>query len=239
MKKLLIFILYLSTISFTEGNEDFKTIKGSVKEIETGKPITDAMIFLHVLDKQITTMTTTDQEGNFIFENISGKFGKITVNRIGYDGAEYGPMRLAKKTPKFKFELTPIPFSTDEVVITEEHVPPNLVRNGFYKRKDFGMGKYLDAAEIKKNHIHKFSQLLYRFPNFRMNHESGAVSSISLNGSPLIYLDGILVDNKQDIRNLINVESIAGIEVYRSTASAPIRYSSFGSSNGIILIWSK
>ena len=243
MRHFIITLICFTVLSFAAGTEDLKNFKGTVKEIQTGKPISNAMVFLHVLDQEFTTMTTTDENGNFIFERVPGKFGKITVNRMGYDGAEYGPLRMAKKLPKFKFELTPIPLSTEEVIISESHVPPTLVRNGFYERKEMRTGVFYDVTDFDRSNTNSFTQLVYRIPYLHINNQTGKIyttrSSSLKGGQPHIYLDGIRIHQDIDLRDIIDINAVAGIEVYKGSATVPMRYSSFGSNNGVVLVWTK
>ena len=253
MKKLFIIFLCLITLMFSARSEDLKKIKGSVKEIQTGKPVENALVFLHTLDLKTTTMTTTDSTGNFSFKNISGKFVKISVTRMGYDEAEYGPIKLKKKNPHFKFELTPIPYATEEVVVEEKKLSPTLVRNGFYKRKMTATGKFYDQKYLEETNVKTFTQFMRRVPHFKIDSESGIIkrkrlTGINTDGKPLIFIDGIMInlENKNgqetlhtDLRNVINMDDVAGIEIYRSVASVPAQYTRFGSGNGVILIWTK
>ncbi|MFA8342756.1 MAG: hypothetical protein ACEPO8_07250 [Rhodothermaceae bacterium] len=227
-----------------------KQVGGKVIEIETNKPIEGCIVLLSELDKEITSLAITDSSGNFFFDNISGKFVQISIEKITYDGAILGPIRLKKNTPtKLKVILTPVPHYTDDVIVTSEKDKKILQTAGFYERKQNGNGQFLTLNDFKKYEITSIRQLILNFTQLAIN-QNGQVfnryARVGINGTSTvtIIVDGIRYDQGCDtsplpIEAIVSIDSVIGIEFYKNSAEIPSQYSQFNTAAGVLLIWTK
>lgn len=232
-------------------------IAGKILEIDTKKPIEKCMVFLYNATEHITEMCLTDNEGKYSFENITTNIYQITVKHISYDGAQYGPFKYSEKFKKINFELTPIPFQTEDVVVSAEKIDRRLKECGFLERKAEGNGNFLSAKDIEKNELDTWRKIIPQFPMLQLkksgNFASKRISTSLMRGNDAIsiFVDGFLtetlglgsgtnnIDSATLFNALVDVESIAGIEFYSRPTAAPLQYQKLNSTNGILLIWTK
>lgn len=238
-----------------------KRVEGKVVEIETNKPIENCIVFLYELDEKITQMAVTDSTGYFLFNEISAKFVKVSVEKITYDGAIIGPMRLKKNKPvKLKVVLTPIPHYTDEVVVATARDRKDLQETGFYNRKMKGLGKFISFEDIKKKRFHSIWQIIQDFPQLGLDgqnliYNKRARTGLKGTSAVTIYIDGIIheqlipvpssgSEKKESfltvsLDQVLNLEQVSGVEFYSGSAEIPIQYSKFNTAAGVLLIWTK
>lgn len=243
------------------------SVEGRVLEIETQKPIEDCIILLAELKEQITYLTTTDSAGRFSFQNIMDKFVEISVNKMTYDGARVGPIRLKKgKKNKFKIILTPVPHYTDEVLVESKADVQALKTAGFYQRKTKGLGQFVTIDDIKEKRFYSLRQLISLFPKLGVSQKNlifNKKAQIGLNGNAnvSIFIDGVyfnqIIKNSsikprfgrrgsagsdaiiQSLDAILNLEDISGAEFYDGSAEIPVQYSKFNSGAGVLLIWTR
>jgi hypothetical protein len=143
--------------------------------------------------------------------------------------------------------LTPEPLALDTVVATAERFVLRLHHNGFYKRRQQGLGKFLDRQDVARAERMGGSlcPLFYRIPGFSVAPSSVGVRCVvqsrrgpdSLGSGacqPAVYIDGMPAD--MDQLAMLPPEHVEAIEAYAGAAEAPAEYG--GSSGcGVIVIW--
>lgn len=242
MRKYFLLLLLTSFLITAQESNHQKGVKGKISEIETGKPVSNCMVFLHELDKKTTTLFTTDSTGNYTFDEIEGKFVILEVQHQNYDGAEYGPLRLKNNTLKINFDLTPVETINEDQNAETAEIQKILEKAGFNERKESGGGEFLTASEIKNYDFNSWQQAVQIIPNLQFSSYGYLTTrkistSISGGGPVLVYVDGTLINSS--IEGVVDINSVAGIEFYSRHSSAPIQYQKMNSTNGILLVWSK
>lgn len=249
MKNLFLFLIVICNFCFST---EIKSINGRVTEIATGKPLEDCMVFIYELDTKSTSMHVTDSSGTFNFKNLTGSFALLTVQKMGYDGAEFGPIKISnRKIPEIRFELTQMPHLLENVVVSAKRIYEKLESNGFYFRKEMGFGKFLTYEEIKKRDLNNMSSIINAVPGLYIT--ANKVLSSRYNGSTFrnspiaVYLDGMLMDNMIDgntplkfaLDGFVNPEEIIGVEFYRRGIGISMRYSSMRTAGPVLFIWTR
>lgn len=225
-------------------------IAGYVTDTATHQPIAGAQLTV-----QGTTLgALTDASGHFRLSGAQGATVKLIARRIGY-ASETKSVTVGDTTVQFALE--PRATSLDEVVVT-------ATAGASTKREIGNSVTTIDAARIQQiAPVQSFQDLLNgRAPNVDVIEGSGQVgtgaklrvrgiSSFDLTQTPLIYVDGVRLDNDQATGpqnqsfgsssisrwNDIDPEEIAKVEVIRGPSAATL----YGTeaSNGVIQIVTK
>ena len=225
-------------------------IAGTVTDKANNQPIAGAQIFV-----QGTTLgAVTDINGHFRLRGATGTSATVIARRIGY-ASQTKTVTIGDTTVAFVLE--PRATSLDEVVVT-------ATAGAATKREIGNAVTTIDATRIQEvAPIQSFQELLNgRAPNVDVIEGSGQVgtgakirvrgiSSFDLTQTPLIYVDGVRMDNDQATGpvnqsfgsssisrwNDIDPEEIAKVEVIRGPSAATL----YGTeaSNGVIQIVTK
>ena len=227
------------------------TVAGTVVDAKSGLPLPDVIV--HALGTDLRA--TTGVRGEFRIVGPSGPSVRIEARRIGYqlvtvDAAVGGrPVRI---------EMTESAIKLDQVVITG---------TGAADQQKRSLGNAIGELSIANTLAQsgppaKIQNLLSAVPGVRVMLASGSIGSggttrirgsgsLSLSNEPLIYVDGIRVNNQAATTSLgfsgaqespsrindINPEEIESIEVLKGPSAATI----YGTeaSNGVMQIITK
>ena len=227
------------------------TIAGSVVNEKNGAPISDAQLVV----EGRTIGTTTDAAGRFRLAGLTGTGEvQLTVRRIGFQpktvGATIGAANVRIALAERAMELTSV-VVTGTAGVAEKRAIGNAVTT-------------VNAADVVATQpVNSFQELLNgRASGVSITASSGQVgtgsrirvrgaSSLSLSNDPLIYVDGVRVDNTQASGpanqafgsasisrwNDFSPDDIESIEVIKGPAAATL----YGTeaSNGVIQIITK
>ncbi len=222
-------------------------VRGIVTDKKTGEPLAGVNVYV----KGQPYGTATDEDGYFFFDipEMKGEF-TLVFEYVGYKTVE---MKVSPQQDlsNLKIELSEDVFRSEEVVVT------GIASETSKARAEVTVSR-VDAVELTSRNIYQnVSQLLTaKVPGVYVKPSSGNVgsgfrfnvrSSTSLNGNeqPVIYVDGVRVDNSQvsgyyvggqgiSILANLNPEDIEKIEVLKGPAGAAM-YGTDGA-NGVILI---
>jgi TonB-linked SusC/RagA family outer membrane protein len=189
-------LLLLASAVFAGSVSAQGNVAGTVTDAATQQPI--AGVQVTVENTTLGTVTTSD--GHFRINDVPSGQLTIVARRIGYASqsrtATAGDTTLA-------FALTPQALNLDQVVVTG-------TAGGQQKRAIGNAVTQIDAAEVTKYApVTNFQDLLQgRAPNVDIMPGSGQVgtgsrirvrgtSSLGLAQTPLIYVDGVRMDNAQ------------------------------------------
>lgn len=227
-------------------------IRGVVVEDSTFRPISD--VKLELLANDATVRATS-------FSAATGWF-ELSV-------AGGGPFLLRASHPAYTtIDTMAVAFTGEEVItvvlrLSGGPIPlePLLVKvaprdrlSGYRERVNRGaFGHFITRADIDKRGGYSLSHIMRFTPEVRIERvrdgpfTSDGVFMRSFGDLcvPAVYLDGVPVPTGRvfDINDLLNLEEVEGIEVYRSSLSAPMefRLPAFGAdmSCGVIAVWSR
>lgn len=145
----------IAFIPFLNACSDLGKAKGTIIDVITHKPVSDAQIVattssdLESEQKHLRYTTTTDRDGNFVIKGIKGKYYSITVTKNGYTNAQLNvsiPEESAKLIKK-PISICPLPpgeglfVYTDHFVKIEKAKPYSVFNNNglnyaYYKSED-------------------------------------------------------------------------------------------------------
>lgn len=226
------------------------TVSGEVVEATSGRPLTGAQVF--VPGTSIGGITNND--GRFLLLNVPVGEMEVRVQMIGYGTAAQTARVAGGEATTLSFELTESAISLDEIVVTG-------TAGATEKRKIGNTISTINVAEmVRTQPITSFDELLKgRAPGVNVLPTSGQVGtgsfirirglvSVSQNNTPLVYVDGVRIDNSKDsgagvggqgLSRLVdlNPANIARVEVIKGAAATTL-YGTEASA-GVIQIFTK
>jgi TonB-linked SusC/RagA family outer membrane protein len=228
------------------------TVTGQVTDAETLQPLSE----VHVSVADAETGVLTDEEGRYRLQVAAGEV-RIRASRIGYRTRTRTVTVSAGETTTLDINLQTSAIALDEIVVTG-------TAGGQQKRSLGNTVSEIDAAEVvaRGGGSDVGNILKARSPGVTVSPATGqvgsgpkirirGVSTFSLNDHPLVYVDGVRVDNAsskgisvqafgssiQSSLNDLNPQDIESIEVIKGPAAATL----YGTeaSNGVVQIITK
>ncbi|MGE0554747.1 MAG: SusC/RagA family TonB-linked outer membrane protein [Gemmatimonadales bacterium] len=245
--------LGLALVSFAApvaANAQSGTVSGTVVDSKSGRPLADARVAV----EGSAATARTGVRGDFRLANLSGTTVRIFVTRIGYQAQT---VTASVGATDVEIKLVEQVVKLDELVVTGTA--------GEQTKRSLGNavgGIDVASTLAVAGPPAKIQDLLsVNVPGVRVIRASGAIGtggttrirgsgSLSLSNEPLVYVDGIRVDNSSAVNsyafqaqeapsriNDLNPEDIESIEVLKGPSAATI----YGTeaSNGVINIITK
>jgi TonB-dependent SusC/RagA subfamily outer membrane receptor len=231
--------------------QDMGSIAGSVVDIKSGKPLAGANVYA----KGALIGASTDADGFFLIKNVPMGDYILVAEYIGYYNSEKALIISSNEQAKVSFELSVSILELDAIVVTG-------TGTGVRKKELTTSISTISAAQIEAAPVESIDQLLQgRISGGQISTNSGmpgtgsrvrlrGITSANSSQTPVIYLDGIRLDNNDNFRleqgtggvaqnslSDILVSDIERVEVIKGGAAATL----YGSeaANGIIQIFTK
>ena len=226
------------------------SVGGTVVDAVSRRPISGAQVFI----KGTSSGTSTGETGRFTIANVQPGARVVGIRQLGYAAQEKAVTIVAGQRATVDFELGTQAISLSAVVVTGTATATEV-------RKIGNSVASLNVSELaEKAPILGVDQLIKgRTPGVIMNIGQSTVGtpgqikirgtkSVSLPSDPVIYVDGVKINNTDDrpifiggqgINRLadINPAEIDRVEIVRGAAAATL-YGTQGS-NGVIQIFTK
>jgi len=212
------------------------TVTGTVTDARTLQPIGSAQVFNSALNIGVLTR----EDGRYVLVNVPVGTHTFEVQRIGFRGSSATVTVGSGETVTLNFEMSEDALALDAVVVTG-------TPGGTRQRALGNVVGRVDAAEIAAvAPVQTMQDLLgSREPGLSFSRSSGnvgtgsqirirGVSSLSMNSQPLIYVDGVRVDNQgaagpaiRDGRQVSKLDDfspdqIESIEIIKGPAAATL-----------------
>jgi hypothetical protein len=209
------------------------TLTGTVRA-PSGEPVQGAEV--HVRDAQPTAFS--DDSGRYVLENLPTGTQVLLVRRLGYDIAEV-PVELRGTRDASRDVTLTRSVTLDTMRVMAERFP---LREFEYNRKTQLNGHFLTLADIQRLKPKRTSDLIVGMGGYVMqgrgrnakflmsaqNHPPGTVGCLGAN----VVIHGVEGQSLEDVQP----NQIAGIELYRDAASAPLNYAGKADC-GLIVVW--
>lgn len=233
------------------------TVRGVVFEAGSLRPLGSAQVQVVAVDGAAPPepiFALTDGEGVFVLETVPAGAVEVRASYLNHSARIVTVAVSATNATEALLELPPTVFDLDEIVVTGTA--------GAFAKKQLGNTiATVDAAELEDAPITNLSELLQaREPSVVGLTSDGATgsgmririrgsNSLSMSNEPVVYVDGIRVDNSGDMGDNgrhgtttsrlddINWEAVDRVEVLKGAAAATL-YGSEASS-GVIQIFTK
>jgi hypothetical protein len=245
------FTLVTDDAPLPEVNPSAKVLRGRVVD-DSGTPLSYANVQLNFGQRVLA-----DDSGRFQLPHLSGS-ATLLVRRIGFEPTDL--QLTSMPDTAVRIVMKPIAVPLKGVVVTGASSFRSLDTYGFYRRmkdaeRGIARGYFITPEDIDKRKPTWITQMVQDLPSIRVCRR---VSIICLDGDPkgavilgpegclmTVYLDNIRVIGSRTRRaedpiNLLALPtSVAGIEVYPRSVSAPPQYLSMNGTCGVVLIWTK
>ncbi|HSU97694.1 MAG TPA: TonB-dependent receptor plug domain-containing protein, partial [Gemmatimonadaceae bacterium] len=179
-------------------------VAGRVIEASTGRPLESAQIFA---SDDRNRVARSDAKGQFRLANLSPGSHTIDVRLIGFSNKSVPVTVTAGGTATIDVQLVTQPLDLDAVVVTGQG-------GGISKRRIATPVDVIGSDAIEASPATRVDELLQtKLPSAQIRMTSGqagttsiirtrGVTSVSNNSTPVIYVDGVRVDNLNTVATL-------------------------------------
>lgn len=225
-----------------EANRSAAMLHGRVVE-ESGAPLSYANIQVNYAERLVA-----DDSGRFAFPYEAGS-RTLLVRRIGFEPLE---LRLTSKPDTaLRIVLMPVAAQLKEVTVVASNAAfRSLDIHGFYRRmreyeRGGNRGYFITPEDIERRKATHPTQMADGFPSIRVYKSGQGPMWDRILGrgdcAMTVYLDNIPIAGKARgtndfVNQLAAIGSVAAMEIYPTSLSAPPQYSG---ACGVVLIWTK
>lgn len=180
------------------------TVTGRVTEATTGQPLEFAQIYTQ---DDRNRVTRSDAEGRYRMPGLSAGEHTLVVREVGYSSKSISVTVVEGQTVTADFQLEAQPLRLDEMVVTGQG-------GEMSKRRIATQADVVGTEAIEASPATRIDQLLQsQLPGAQIRMTSGqpgttsiirtrGITSVSNNSTPVIYVDGVRVDNLNSIATL-------------------------------------
>ena len=220
-----------------------QVIRGNLLDDETGKPIGSGTVTLLTRDSVPLVRISTDTAGAFLLSTERPGSYRLGAERMGFITTISPPLTLsARDTLDVEFRLSTRAVVLKPIVVTSKRRRIGQLADFDERARQRRFGTFVTRADIEQRQPFTTTDLLRSMPGVQLiSRGLGGGHHVRIrNCRPVIYIDGMHVPLLgMTIDDLISVHSLEGIEVYRSSAEAPVEYTVHNPGCGVILLWSR
>lgn len=222
----------------TTSSDSHARFVGTVRSGQTGERVSGAQVMVPSQGRR----TVTGEDGRFRFDSLAPGRHQVRVHYLGYttNPRDVELRNRHSTSAELWLERTVLAVEDLEVEVTRPRVDPMA---GFKRRRDDGLGVFLDRGDINERNPAHTSDLFRSMagvsvtPN-RMGMARVTVRRFGQRCSPSVYVDGILTAGLPV--DFVMPESIIGIEVYRGASEVPPQFNKPTQQGcGTIVIWTR
>ena len=174
----------------------------------------------------------------------------MRVSRIGYRAAELR-VAVAAEGGEARVRLVPAPVALAGIVVPRPIGERSGLRiTGFYERRRRGLGAFLTREELNRVPGRRLTDVLRQTTGVRivpggrgdMRVATSRGATSPLGGAQCymtIYLDNSVLDRAGGGLDLIGVEEVEAVEVYRGPSELAVEYRHEGSPCGVVQVWTR
>ncbi|NNL30893.1 MAG: TonB-dependent receptor plug domain-containing protein [Gemmatimonadetes bacterium] len=248
----LLFILtrapvFLVAILVGEAELEGQTIRGRLLEFQSDEPIALGVVVMVSVTGDSIAAALTDEAGYFeVSAEDEGSY-LLEAAALGYKETRVGLFDLGGGGEmSVEFRLWPAPLSIDGVMVESLVEAPELVRNGFHRRMQAGVGTFFSPADIAETTANRVVDMIQGLAGVRMRIDPVDGERLLLRGTkgycvPTLMVDGIRATwagTSMRLDELVPLETVYAMEVHRGVSSLPIEFGSFNHC-GVIVFWTK
>lgn len=240
-----------------------QVINGTLMEVDSDRPISLGLVIMMTVEGDSVTSAVTGSDGRFSVEaEEAGQF-LLVASAFGFKETRAGVFELGadgSMDVEFRVGAAAMPIDGILVELQRPSIEHQLVRNGFVRRLQRGLGAFVTPYEIERSNAMSAADLFRGIQGVSVrirggglgSHRGETVQFLSANGycTPTIYMDGLRLSPQLvasiSLDEMIPLNLVDALEVYRRPAEIPIEYSSIGNrvegetgTCGVVVIWTK
>lgn len=225
-----------------------QSIRGIVLDDATDEPIAGALVnLLDTMGARLGAVETS-ADGRFLLPLERPGNYRLAAQRLGYAPATSTLLQVRDSgVLDVGFRLTPEPVRLNPVEVRAKPRRSRLETEGFYRRRQLGIGRFMTTEEIEKRHGSFVSDVLRMEPSVRIRYDPRRLGwDVFFAGTigpcpPWLVLDGVPIetDPSMSLDDLVVPSDIEALELYPRGAGVPSQYGGQRAFCGVILIWTK
>lgn len=185
----------------------------------------------------------TDAEGRFRIARVRAGEHALRIRRLGYHPETTTVTVTGGAEASVDIVLTPAPSQLMPVRISGRAAVYDARLAGFNSRRERGVGYFITRERLDAVHSFRFVDIMREVPGVRVGLLRGG-STVRMRGAscdPLVFIDGFPAAAGTVDLDIMDLNSVEGIEVYSGLASIPAEFVSVRGQErcGVIAIWSR
>ena len=220
-----------------QGSDSAGTIVGVVRD-SSGAGIIGADVTV----EGATAHAYSDAGGAFRLTGVPGGAVSVHVRRIGFRPAAVAVTVAPGATAQVNVTVSAVAQNLSPVFVRgrQQYIGPLAE---FYRHRDgHGPGRFISRDEIDRRNPMRFTDLLRTVPGVQLVPTPRIPNAVRFRGMrchPLVWLDGGKLNAAEFDVDLIDPNTVEGIEIYSSFTTVPPQYMGvWGEGNcGVIVVW--
>jgi hypothetical protein len=221
-----------------------QTIRGTLLERGSDSPIHLGFVGMYTESGDSVTSTITNETGRFeVTSPLPGNFLLLAAalghreTTVGvFELGEGGELTVEFRIPVEALTLEGLLVQADRVAQVDQQ--PALVMNGFSRRMQHGLGRFLTPADIESSPATRISDLFVGMLGVVLLDDRLQMRTTQGYCAARIYVDGLPAPF-MELDNVVTLEVVEAIEVYQRATEVPLQYGGTGAFCGVILFWTK
>lgn len=186
----------------------------------------------------------TNDSGAYRIAGLAPGPATLTARRIGYRAFSEALRLRDGDALRVDIRLSMSAALLSGIQVTAPREPYEARLAGFYSRMEHHVGRFVTRERIDRANNANLSALLREIPGVQIGANSMQGRVIRLRGAdcpPLVFIDGFPASAGEFDLDMIEPQSVEGVEVYSGSASVPPEFSGPRDLDrcGVIAIWSR
>lgn len=206
-----------------------------------GRPLAGATVLL----RGSPARTTTREDGSFALTQLPAGTFTLEVRALRFAPQREVVELASNRTRAVSVTLGEAAVVLENVVVYGKATPERDI-SGFLSRSRSGFGRFITRADIERRNALTVPDVFFGVPGVTIARTAAFGSVLLLRGGamgngclPAIFVDGTLVtpagSTPLPIEDLVTVQDIMAVEVYRGAAETPPQFQRSGC--GSVVIW--
>ena len=243
-------LLLIPGLLFSPNPADAQQVQGTVIDRTTRERAVGASVMLLDTTFAVVVGTTANQTGAFRLQAPGPGSFFVLTEALGYRPTLDGILDLeAGGQVTVEIYLDPKPIELDSLKVAVERVETFKVLEmaGFNDREDDGFGHFITPEEIRTRNPRYFFEMFRNIPGLRVTGASmdGTIIEFTLASArgptctPRVFVDGVQANVEYGLESAVDVDQVAGVEVYSRPSQVPLQWGGSDSTCGVLLIWTR
>lgn len=258
-----------SGIAGTEMATGAQGIQGVLLERESGAIVRDAEVIVRRLSGEVVARGVSDEGGHFRLPTPTPGRYLISIRSLGYGGLEGEAVDVSHgQLTMLEIRMVPEALALDPLVVMAEPRAFHLEVEGFYRRMEGGLGRFIAPEVFEERRPRRSSDLLFEIPGvhvadrttgsggravyFRSGVRASTFSGGTLSPAdvcwPMIYVNRQLVSTggygsagaePTALDDLVATADVWALEIYRSAPEIPPEFNGPNAGCGVIVLWTR
>lgn len=208
-----------------------------------GQPIPGARVVV----TGVAGAVRSDSAGIALVQGIPLGSRLVTIRRPGF-GEERALLQFPSAALfRLPVVLSPEVVGLDTLEVLAQRFVPALHRNGFYRRREQGVGRHFGRTELDRTGSMDLAPILRRVSGFTVRPAPGRATGFILESSrgiisarrssctPKIFVDGVRAD--MELLESLSPREVEAVEAYSGLGGAPAEYTMGDAPCGVVLVW--